>query len=138
MNRIDLVLDRLDRVKKTGPDTWMACCPAHEDRSASLSIRHADDGKILLHCFAGCSSHEVIGALGLKISDLFPDGGRHAKPESRPFPAADTLRALGFEALVVLSSAKAMLAGKLAPGEVERLGEAVAKIQAGLAAAGVR
>jgi hypothetical protein len=138
MKHIDLVLERLRNVRKTGRDTWMASCPAHEDRNASLSVRHADDGKVLLHCFAGCSSHEVIGALGLKVSDLFPDGGRHAKPESRPFPAADVLRALSFEALVVLASAKAVLAGKLAPGEVERLGEAVAKIQAGLAAAGVR
>jgi DNA primase len=40
----------------------MACCPAHDDRNPSLSIREAD-GKILLHCHAGCSQGDVIAAL---------------------------------------------------------------------------
>ena len=41
---------------------WMAKCPAHEDRNPSLSIREVD-GKVLLHCHAGCSQRDVIAAL---------------------------------------------------------------------------
>ena len=41
---------------------WMAPCPAHEDRNPSLSIREVN-GKILLHCHAGCSQRDVIEAL---------------------------------------------------------------------------
>ena len=43
MSNINNLLSRLDKVRQSGPDSWMACCPAHEDKSASLSIRHADD-----------------------------------------------------------------------------------------------
>jgi putative DNA primase/helicase len=42
---------------------WMARCPAHDDRTPSLSIRHADDGKVLVHCHAGCDQERVIAAL---------------------------------------------------------------------------
>jgi putative DNA primase/helicase len=42
--------------------SWMARCPAHEDGNASLSIREVD-GKVLVHCHAGCSQRNVIEAL---------------------------------------------------------------------------
>jgi putative DNA primase/helicase len=48
--------------RKVG-DSWMARCPAHDDRKPSLSIRDADDGKILFHCHAGCGQDRVIAAL---------------------------------------------------------------------------
>ena len=41
---------------------WMAKCPAHDDHNPSLSIREVD-GKVLLHCHAGCAQHDVIDAL---------------------------------------------------------------------------
>jgi 5S rRNA maturation endonuclease (ribonuclease M5) len=41
---------------------WMAICPGHDDRSPSLSIREVD-GKVLLHCHAGCNQADVIAAL---------------------------------------------------------------------------
>lgn len=50
-----------------------ARCPAHEDKRPSLSIREGRDGRILLHCFAGCSSGEVVAALGLTWGDLFAE-----------------------------------------------------------------
>ncbi len=49
--------------------SWMAKCPAHEDRSPSLSISE-EDGKILLHCHAGCDNKDVLGAMGLTFEDL--------------------------------------------------------------------
>ena len=130
------LLSRLNKVRRTGHGTWLACCPAHEDRSASLSVREADDGKILLHCFAGCSAHEVVAAAGLDLADLFPpreDGRNAGKPERRPFPATDALRAVAFEALVVSAAASAMLAGHpFTPADRERLSLAAARINAAL------
>lgn len=64
-------LARLDGVKRHG-DRYTAKCPAHDDHTPSLSIREGSDGRILLHCFAGCSVDQVVGAMGLKIVDLFP------------------------------------------------------------------
>ena len=63
------VLDRLEQVTG-GKGKWMACCPAHQDKSPSLAINEADD-RILVHCFAGCETSDVIAALGLTVSDLF-------------------------------------------------------------------
>lgn len=52
----------------------MARCPAHPDRRPSLSLGQTDAGVVLLHCFAGCASDDVLRALGLEFADLFPDG----------------------------------------------------------------
>jgi len=41
---------------------WMARCPAHQDRDPSLSIRETD-GKLLVHCHAGCDQRDVVAAL---------------------------------------------------------------------------
>ena len=54
---------------------WKACCPAHEDRSPSLSISEGDDGRILIRCHAGCTTEQVVAAMGLSLADLFPDSG---------------------------------------------------------------
>lgn len=43
--------------------TWMARCPAHDDRTPSLSIRSSKDGKVLVRCHAGCDQRDVIAAL---------------------------------------------------------------------------
>lgn len=56
---------------------WECRCPAHDDRTPSLSINAGDDGRALVHCHAGCSAEAVCGAIGLRVSDLFePDPGR--------------------------------------------------------------
>lgn len=64
------LLSRLERVRKCGRG-WIARCPAHEDKTASLSVTAGDDGRVLLHCFAGCSAADVVAAAGLEIADLF-------------------------------------------------------------------
>ena len=66
------VLHRLEGVRQTQPDKWIARCPAHKDRSPSLSIRDAGNDLILLHCHAGCHFEDVVAAMGLKVSDLMP------------------------------------------------------------------
>jgi len=136
----EILLAKLDKVKRTGADRWLACCPAHDDRGPSLSIRETDDGRVLVHCFAGCSVHEIVQAAGIELSDLFPprNDDRHHRPERRPFPAVDVLRCIAFEALVVAAAAASLLAGEpFGPAERERLMLAAGRIQSALSAAGV-
>jgi DNA primase len=47
---VENVLQRLDKVRKTGAFKWQACCPAHDNSGPSLAIREMDDGRVLLHC----------------------------------------------------------------------------------------
>ena len=53
---------------------WTACCPAHVDSEPSMSIGLGEQGQILLKCFAGCSFERIVEAMGLTITNLFPDG----------------------------------------------------------------
>ncbi|KAA0873528.1 CHC2 zinc finger domain-containing protein [Nitrincola tapanii] len=71
------LLGRLDKVKPTGRDRYMACCPAHQDKSPSLSVRFdTSDGRVLIHCFAGCDISDICAAIGLEVADLFPSTDR--------------------------------------------------------------
>jgi putative DNA primase/helicase len=45
---------------------WTARCPAHHDRTASLSIGEGQDGKLLVHCHAGCSFDAILKAAGVE------------------------------------------------------------------------
>jgi hypothetical protein len=69
---LDRMLPLLEKVKHTEQGRWLARCPAHDDRSPSLAVRELDDGRVLLHCFAGCSVQEIVSSVGLELSDLFP------------------------------------------------------------------
>ncbi len=69
---IDRVLPLLAKVRLRQPGQWSACCPAHNDKGPSLSVRETSEGAVLLHCFAGCSVTEIVGAIGLELHDLFP------------------------------------------------------------------
>jgi hypothetical protein len=139
---IDRVLSRLDKVRKVGPDRWAARCPAHEDRAPSLSVRAMPDGRVLLHCFVGCSTDAVVQSIGLELADLFPaplESGYAAV--KRPFPPGDVLAAVAFEASVILAAARDMLeAGDLVLGHegFERLALAHDRIQSALTVAGMR
>lgn len=139
---IDTVLSRLEGVRRTGRGTWLARCPAHQDKSPSLSVREADDCKVLIHCFAGCSAHEVVAAIGLEITDLFPpppaDPARFGKPERRPFPTPDAFRAVAFEVTIVGVAGAAIVAGEpFSKYDKERLVVAVGRINDALTAAGL-
>lgn len=66
------ILERFDKVRPAGRDTWSCCCPAHDDSSPSLTVTQ-EAGKWLFHCHAGCSTYDILEAVGLKWGDLFPD-----------------------------------------------------------------
>ncbi len=138
----EILLRRLDKVRQTGPGRWVACCPAHEDKHPSLAVGERDDGRTLLKCFAGCTVHEVVQAVGLSLSDLFPEKLSNEalaiKGERRPFPAADVLRCIAFEALVVLMAGTALMAGEpFSDADRARLVVALGRIQAALDAGGL-
>lgn len=60
---------------------WLCQCPAHDDHDPSLKIDTGEDGRVLLHCHAGCTIEAVCGALGIGLADLMPDGTRASSPE---------------------------------------------------------
>lgn len=73
--KIEEFLAKLEGVQGGADATrWTAKCPAHDDGQNSLGIHVTADGKILLKCYAGCSTKEIVAAMGLKMSDLFADG----------------------------------------------------------------
>jgi len=61
----------LVQAQRTGAGRWKARCPAHNDRSPSLSIRAGDDGRVLVLCRAGCALDSILSALKLAKRDLF-------------------------------------------------------------------
>ena len=63
------------RVKPSGRSKWTAKCPSHDESGQSLSVSEDSQGKVLLHCHAGCKTDAVMAALGLKMKDLFPEDG---------------------------------------------------------------
>lgn len=126
---VDVLLSRLSKVKQTGRDKWIACCPAHDDKNPSLTIRELDDGRILIHCFGGCGACDVVESLGLAMTDLFPERLGEFKHITHPFSAADALRALRRESAIVAIAAADAIEGKQSSQEdAERLAIAAGRI----------
>jgi hypothetical protein len=107
MTPVENLILRLDKVKGRN-GSWTARCPAHADKGPSLAVRENEDGRILLHCFAGCETANVLGALGMDMTDLFPPDSKRrdypieGKPSMKPaFFASDLMRIIHMEALVV-------------------------------------
>jgi len=116
MGALDQILPALRGVKSRGHGRYMAHCPAHQDRVASLSISEGADGRVLLRCFAGCEVSDVLAAAGKDLADLFPSALDHRlRPlaTARLLNATDALRLLRQEAALV-----AVCASDLARGQV--------------------
>ena len=62
--------------------SWMVRCPAHDDRTPSLSIRDTGDGKVLVRCHAGCEQEQVISIL--RSRGLWTSNGPQSHPKQRP------------------------------------------------------
>ena len=133
---VDALLSRLEGARKAGYG-WMAQCPAHEDRTPSLSIRVGDDGRVLAHCFAGCSTAEVVASVGMSLADLFPrtHAGRSSQRRAarRSLPSADhaaALRVIRRETMIFeIAAATIRSGGKLALDDIERVNVAVRNIR---------
>ncbi len=80
---LSTIANGLRKVKWCGDYRFVACCPAHNDRSPSFAAKD-DNGKILVKCFAGCTQEEVINALrgmGLWHSAPLHQRNRHKRRE---------------------------------------------------------
>jgi len=86
--KADFVLSRLERVRPSGPNQWMARCPAHPDRNPSLSVRMLDDGNVLLYDFGGCDFLSISRALRLGHGD--PQPFDHVPQQATPGNAGHT------------------------------------------------
>jgi len=78
----EALLGRLELVRRRGSG-WQALCPAHADKNPSLSISEGD-GKILVHCHAGCSQEAVCAALKIEARELFPQNGDKGSKRAKP------------------------------------------------------
>jgi len=78
---IEEVLERLEGVRRTGSG-WVARCPAHDDRSPSLSVAEGRDGRVLLRCFAGCEFAAIADAIGM----------RNGSPDAASRPSSSSTR----------------------------------------------
>src|SRR5260221_1811952 len=93
---LDKVLAHLKGVR-TSLRGWKACCPAHADREPSLSIGLGEQGQVLLKCFAGCPIERITEAMGLTLTDLFPDGTSERASSNGAHHAPLTLLDLALE-----------------------------------------
>jgi len=112
------------QAQRIGAGRWKARCPAHNDRSPSLSIRAGDDGRVLVLCRAGCALDSILSALKLARRDLF------AGPPPSPQQANALRASLEARQEAARAERKARLA---ALDRVEKLEEVVQRLGAKLA-----
>jgi DNA-binding transcriptional ArsR family regulator len=72
--KLDEILRSLHSVRQQANGSWTASCPAHPDDTPSLHITLTDD-RVLLKCFAGCTTERICAALGIELRDLFLNEG---------------------------------------------------------------
>ena len=89
---VDNVLDRFEKVRRSGPHSWKALCPNHIDLKSSLHITLNEEGNLLIYCHGGCSSKDVLESAGLEMKDLFVGGGGNSSGKS-----PGTLGGCGFD-----------------------------------------
>lgn len=129
---INVLLSRLEGVKRTGKNRWVARCPAHEDRSPSLALTETADGFPLWHCFAACDQLAVLSAVGLGYAELLPASrpSEDSVRVRRPYQPMDVLRCAANEALLVSIIASDMAKGEPLTEEVRtRLWKASTRLQ---------
>ena len=129
---IETLLSRLDKVMPNGHGKWLASCPAHLDKLPSLGIKITDDGKILLHCFSGCHVTDIVEALGLNLSDLFPDNTNfnyHKSVRPPKFSRAEMFERVIFEAIILSLAIRQLINGDpLDNNDIKRVLDAEALI----------
>lgn len=135
-------LSRVHGVKKTGPDRWIFRVPTRKDKHPSGTARELPDGRLLIHDFAGSTAQEILEAVGLEFSDLYPDTREYSstpgKPEARPFYASDALRCLAQDVLFIKACAVVLRTGESITDRDHRaLDDCMDRINKALTAAGL-
>jgi hypothetical protein len=88
---LDYILNALGYQGPRPKRRYMCHCPAHDDRRPSLSVAATVDGRIFIHCFAGCSTPAVLNAIGLSVADLYPRGYRWYHRNQLKFPFYESI-----------------------------------------------
>ena len=132
------LLSRLEGVQHHGKGC-RAYCPACGGKSRKLSLSQGDDGRVLMHCFAGCSALDVLAAVGLTVADLFvrridsdmtPTQRRELREHARQSQWRAALDCLQLEIGVVHIAARQLAAGQaLNPDDLQRVSVAVDRIR---------
>ena len=124
-------LEGVSRAHQKGKLTcWSARCPAHADKTPSLSLAD-DNGTLLLHCHAGCTADEIVLAVGMDLADLFPRRITSGKPGQRQFWLGVTgFRAILSDVTLVAAVASAMrLRREISERDYEALFDAAQRLQ---------
>lgn len=139
MSPAETFLARVEWYKQTGAGRWIFKVPGRKDKRPSGSARELEDGRLLIHDFAGSSAAEMLAAVGLEMTDLYPEKlSDHGKPERRTFWAADALKCCAFEAMVCAAAAVSMAAGEpLSSVDRDRLMVAAERLNAAAKKAGL-
>jgi hypothetical protein len=67
-----------------------------------MTVSETADGRILMHCFShDCSIGDICGAIGIEVSDLFPDDPTFAYAEKEPISPRDAFEAISYELTVI-------------------------------------
>lgn len=66
---LDRVLGSLDGVRSQY-GYWIACCPAHDDSTPSLSVTEGKEQPVILKCHAGCDPADILAAIGMSLPDV--------------------------------------------------------------------
>jgi len=134
MSHLDVLLHRLD-ARPNGNQRWRAACPSCGGRNkSSLSVALADSGSVLLKCFKEqCAVETITAAVGMAISDLFPETPREAAGGTamkRPLLTANqALDLLEVESMTVgVIAADMAKGGTISEADFQRLKKAVTRI----------
>ena len=79
------IIGRFDGVKQTNKDEWMGKCPLHSDHIPSVSFKWVN-GKMLINCFAGCDTAQILKKVGLSFSDLYEDSSNQTSSRFKDTP----------------------------------------------------
>ena len=111
------IIGYFEKAYKSGENEYQCLCPAHNDKTASLSIKNLPDERILIHCFAGCAANDILEAVGLTFDDIVPKRLGDFKPVSKPFNPYAVLKAISNETLLVALAGLEVANGKTLPQE---------------------
>lgn len=136
---VETLLSRLNKVRRHGNGKYMAQCPCHADKTASLSITDNGGDMVLINCFAGCDPYSILQSVGLDWQDVLPESVTgHHKPVKQIIYASEALKLIQHEARIVLVCAYDLKKNKpLQPDEIARLEKSMQLINKAIEGAGL-
>jgi hypothetical protein len=117
----------------------MACCPAHDDKNPSLKVDLKGE-KILIKCWSGCSTEDILGSVGMDFDDIFPERPIYQRSSGKQptLSSSDALRIVKYEAMIIWMYGQD-LRNKKTPSEEDhqRFTVAITRVKDAMDAAGV-